>query len=127
MLWQAEDLDADSVVAIDNEDAVSSLQSLDAVADTVDGVIASTLIARVKAGGIFASVLGPPQNSGKFPAIKVVPVFAQPDAEVLVQMAEAVVEGRLEIPIVERIPLKDAAKAHALMERGVGGKVLLVA
>jgi NADPH:quinone reductase-like Zn-dependent oxidoreductase len=126
-LEQAKHLGADSVVAIDNEEAVSSLQSLDVVADTVNGTTAATMIGKVKAGGIFASVLGPPQNSGKFPAIKVVPVFAQPDAEVLVQMAEAVVEGRLEIPIVERIPLKDAAKAHALMERGVGGKVLLVA
>jgi NADPH:quinone reductase-like Zn-dependent oxidoreductase len=114
-LEQAGDLGADSVVAIDNDDAVSSLPSLDAVADTVNGATASTLIGKVKAGGIFASVLGPPQNSGKFPAIKVVPVFAQPDAQLLVQMAEAVVEGRLEIPIVEKIPLKDASKAHALI------------
>jgi NADPH:quinone reductase-like Zn-dependent oxidoreductase len=126
-LEQAADLDADSIVAIDEEDAVSSLRSLDAVADTVDGATASSLIAKVKDGGIFASVLGSPQNSGKFPAIKVVPVFAQPDAQVLVKMAEAVVGGRLEIPIVERITLKDASKAHALMERGVDGKVLLIA
>jgi NADPH:quinone reductase-like Zn-dependent oxidoreductase len=126
-LEPAGELGADSVVAIDDEEAVSRLPSLDAVADTVDGATASTLIARVKAGGIFASVLGPPQNSGKFPAIKVVPVFAQPDAQLLVQMAQAVVDSRLEIPIVERIPLKDASKAHALMESGVSGKILLVA
>jgi NADPH:quinone reductase-like Zn-dependent oxidoreductase len=126
-LEQAENLGADSVVAIDDEDAVSGLLSLDAVADTVDGATASSLIARVKAGGIFASVVGPPQNSGKFPAIKVVPVFAQADAQMLLQMADAVVEGRLEIPIAERMSLKDASKAHALMERGVDGKILLVA
>lgn len=126
-LEQAEELGADSVVAIDNEDAVSSLQAFDAVANTVDGATASNLLARVKAGGVFASVVGPPQNSGKFPAIKVVPVFAQPDAQLLLQMAEAVIKGELEIPIVERIPLKEASRAHALMERGVDGKVLLVA
>lgn len=126
-LEEAADLAADSVVAIDNEGAVASLQSLDAVADTVDGATATSLIARVKAGGIFASALGPPQNADKFPAVKVVPVFAQADAQVLLQMADAVVAGGLEIPIVERMPLKDAAKAHALMERGVNGKILLVA
>lgn len=126
-LEQAKHLGADSVVAIDNEEAVSSLQSLDAVADTVNGTTAATMIGKVKAGGIFASVLGPPQNTGKFPGIKVVPVFAQPDAQVLIRMAKAVVEGKLEIPIADRIPLKDAAKAHALVEHRVSGKVLLVA
>lgn len=125
-LGQAGDLGADSVMALDDEEAVSSLQSLDAVADTVDGATAATLIAKVKAGGIFASVVGPPQNSGKFPAIKVVPVFAQADAQLLVQMAEAVIAGKLKIPMAERMPLKDTSKAHALMERGVDGKILLV-
>ncbi|HXC34469.1 MAG TPA: NADP-dependent oxidoreductase [Candidatus Acidoferrales bacterium] len=124
---QARHLGADSVVAIDSADEISSLKPLDAVADTVDGATAEALIARVKDGGIFASVLGPPQNSGKFPGIKVVPVYAQPDAELLIRVAKAVIDGSLEIPIVERMPLKDAAKAHALVERGASGKVLLVA
>jgi NADPH:quinone reductase-like Zn-dependent oxidoreductase len=126
-LEQARNLGADSVVAIDSADEISSLKPLDAVADTVDGATAEALIARVKAGGIFASVLGPPQNSGKFPGIKVVPVYAQPDAELLIRVAKTVIEGSLKIPIVERLPLKDAAKAHALVERGASGKVLLVA
>lgn len=125
-LEQAKEICADRVVAIDSTEDVSRLEPLDAVADTVDGATAETLIAKVKAGGIFASVLGPPQNSPKFPQIKVVPVFVQPDAQVLIQMAKAAIEGKLEIPIAERIPLKDAAKAHALVERGVSGKVLLV-
>lgn len=125
-LKQAGDLGADSVVALDNADAISSLKPLDAVADTVDGATAETLIARVKAGGIFASVLGPPQNSGKFPGIKVVPVYVESDPQALIQMAKAVIKGSLEIPIVDRIPLKDAAKAHALVERRASGKVLLV-
>jgi NADPH:quinone reductase-like Zn-dependent oxidoreductase len=125
-LKQAGDLGADDVVAIDNADAISKLKPLDAVADTVDGAAAEALIARVKAGGIFASVLGPPQNSGKFPGVKVVPVFVVSDPQTLIQMAKAVIEGNLEIPIVERIPLKDAAKAHTLVERGASGKVLLV-
>lgn len=125
-LEQAKNIGADQAVAIDSAGDVSGLAPLDAVADTVDGPTAEALIAKVKNGGIFASVLGPPQNGAKFPAIKIVPVFVQPDSQVLIQMARAVVEGTLKIPLVERIPLRDAAKAHALVERGVGGKVLLV-
>jgi NADPH:quinone reductase-like Zn-dependent oxidoreductase len=126
-LEQAGHLGAKSIVSLDNADAISNLQPLDAVADTVDGATAEALISRVKTGGIFASVLGPPQNSGKFPGVKVVSVFAQADAQVLIQMAQAVAGGKLEIPIAAKMPLKDAAKAHALIEKGTSGKVLLLA
>ena len=123
---QAAALGADSIVAIDDADAISNLPVLDAVADTVDGAIAEALIGKVKSGGVFASVLGPPKNSAKFPGIKVVPVFAHADAQALLQLAKAVIEGRLKIPIASKMPLKKAADAHALAEKGAGGKVLLL-
>lgn len=123
---QAAALGADSVVAIDSPEAVSSLQPLDAVADAVNGATAELLIAKVKPGGVFASVLGPPKNSALFPGVKVVPVFAHGDAQALIQMAKAVAEGNLEIPIASKLPLKQAADAHALIEKGASGKVLLI-
>jgi len=58
--------------------------------------------------------------------VKVVPVFARPDVKALLEMAEAVVAGRLAIPIAAKKPLKDAGEAHDLMTKGVNGKVLLV-
>jgi NADPH:quinone reductase-like Zn-dependent oxidoreductase len=125
-LDQAAGLGADSVVAIDDPDAISSLPPLDAVADAVNGATAESLIARVRPGGVFASVLGPPKNSAKFPGIKVVPVYAHSDAQALLQMVKAVIEGGLQIPIASKMPLKQAADAHALVEKGVGGKVLLI-
>ena len=73
----------------------------------------------------FASVLGPPQNSAQFPAVKIVPIFAQPDPEALLKMVRAVVEGGLTIPIAVKMSLKEAAKAHAMIAKGVNGKVLL--
>jgi NADPH:quinone reductase-like Zn-dependent oxidoreductase len=126
-LEQAEELNVDGVVAIDDQDAVSSLQTLDAVADTVNGKTSELLIGKVKAGGIFASVLGAPQNSADYASVKVVPVYAQSDAKALLEMAQAVVEGRLAIPIAAKKPLKDAGEAHALVAKGINGKVLLVA
>jgi NADPH:quinone reductase-like Zn-dependent oxidoreductase len=125
-LEEAAALDVQGVVALDDEDAVATLQPLDAVADTVDGATAQLLIGKVKAGGIFASVLGPPQNSAQYPSVKVVPVYAQPDVKALLQLAKAVIEGRLAIPIAAKKPLKNAGEAHALIEKGTNGKVLLV-
>jgi NADPH:quinone reductase-like Zn-dependent oxidoreductase len=113
-------------LVLDSRDAVASLQALDAVADTINGATAESVIAKVKAGGIFASVLGPPQNSAQFPSVKVVPVFAEPDTKALLEMAKAVAEGGLSIPIAAKMPLKDARDAHALVTKGVGGKVLLL-
>ena len=123
---QAGALDVDGVVAVDDNDAIASLHALDAVADTVNGTTAELLIGKVKAGGIFASVLGPPKNSADYSSVKVVPVFAQPDAKALLEMATAVVEGRLAIPIAAKKPLKDAGQAHDLVAKGISGKVLLV-
>ena len=41
-------------------------------------------------GGVFVTVLGPPQNAAKDPAVKVVPVFSKFDRKTLEFMAEAV-------------------------------------
>jgi NADPH:quinone reductase-like Zn-dependent oxidoreductase len=100
---------------------------LDVVADTVNGKTAEKLIAKVKPGGVFASVLGVPRNAEKYTSVKVVPVVATPDAKTLQFMAEAVRDGKLVIPISQKLPLSDAAEAQAAAEKGGTGKVLLVA
>jgi NADPH:quinone reductase-like Zn-dependent oxidoreductase len=123
---EARDLGADQVVAIDDDQAIANLPQLDAVADTVNGEVAQKLIAKVKPGGVFASVLGPPQNAAHYPGAKVVPVFVTPDAKKLLHMLTAVQAGSLKIPIAQKLRLQDAAKGHAAVANGVAGKVLLV-
>ena len=61
---EAKTIGADQVIATDNDNAFSNLPPLDAVADTVDGSTAEKLLANVKPGGVFASVLGP-EECGK--------------------------------------------------------------
>lgn len=117
---------ADKVIATDDDGAMESLPMLDIVADTVDGETAEKLIAKVKPGGVFASVLGAPRNADKYPKVKVVPVYATPDAKTLQFMAEAVRDGKLAIPISRRLPLSDASEAQAVAEKGGSGKILLV-
>lgn len=123
----AKDIGADEVVATDDDYGIANLPPLDAVADTVNGKTAEKLIAKVKQGGVFASVLGAPQNAEKFPSVKVIPVYATPDAKTLQFMAEAVRDGKLVIPISRKLPLSNAGEAQTAAEKGGIGKVLLVA
>jgi NADPH:quinone reductase-like Zn-dependent oxidoreductase len=118
---------ADQAVATDDDTAIANLPPLDAVADTVDGRTAEKLIAKVKPGGVFATVLRAPQNAAKYPDVKVAPVFSKFDRKTLEFMAEAVRDGKLVIPIGLKLPLSEAAKAHAAAEKGGVGKILLVA
>jgi NADPH:quinone reductase-like Zn-dependent oxidoreductase len=121
----AKTVGTDPVVATDDDNAVASLPALDAVADTVGGKIAEKLIAKVKPGGVYASVVEPPQNAAKYPSVKLVQVFSKFDRKTLEFMAEAVRDGKLVIPISQTLPLSRAAEAHAAAEKG-GGKILLV-
>lgn len=124
---EAEKIGADFVVALDDEQALRNLKPLDAVADAVNGKTAELLIGKVKPGGIFASVLGSPENSTAYPNVAVKVMQVTPDAKTLVHMAEAVRNGKLSIPLGERLPLSSANKAHADAEQGRGGKILLLA
>jgi NADPH:quinone reductase-like Zn-dependent oxidoreductase len=116
---------ADQVAATDDDTAIANLPSVDAVADTVDGRTAEKLIAKVKPGGVFATVLEAPQDAAKYPSVKVAHVFSHFDRKTLESMAEAVRDGKLVIPISLKLPLSEAAKAHALAEKGGIGKILL--
>ena len=124
---EAKTVGADQVVATDDDNAIANLPALDAVADAVGGRTAEKLIAKVKPGGVFAAVNGAPQNAAEYPSVKVVSVFSKFDRETLEFMAEAVRDGKLVIPICERLPLSEAAKAQADAEKGGIGKILLVA
>jgi NADPH:quinone reductase-like Zn-dependent oxidoreductase len=124
---EAKTIGADQLVATDDDNAIANLPPLDAVADTVGGRTAEKLIAKVKPGGVYASVVGAPLNAAKYPSVKVVPVFSKFDRKTLEFMAEAVRDGKLVIPISQKLPLSQAAEAQAAAEKGGIGKILLVA
>ncbi len=124
---EAAALGADQVLALDDSAAMEKLGFVDAVADTVGGETAQKLLGKVKQGGVFASVLGPPANAAMHPTVTIAPVKTQPDAVTLRTMAEDVVAGRLVIPISEMMPLEDAGDAQASAEKGGIGKILLLA
>ena len=126
-LKEAAALGADQVLAIDDDNALDKLGFLDAVADTVNHETAEKLIAKVKQGGVFATVLAPPPNAKLHPTVRVEYVRAVPDPAALRTLAEDVLAGRLKIPIDRMLPLEQAAEAHAAAEKGGIGKILLLA
>jgi NADPH:quinone reductase-like Zn-dependent oxidoreductase len=124
---KAAELGADQVLALDDAGAMGKLGLMEAVADTVGGETAEMLLGKVKPGGVFASVLGPPGNAKMHPTVKIEAVRVVPDARMLRTLAEDVVAGKLKIPIDRMVPLADAGEAQAAAEKGGIGKVLLLA
>jgi len=123
---EANALGVDQVVGIDNSREIAELPELDAIADTVDHDVIGKLIPKLKSGGVLGSVLEKPKEAaGK--DLRVEAFMATPDASLLRQMADAVRDGKLVIPIVRRMRLNEAGEAQTLAEKGsVGGKILLI-
>jgi NADPH:quinone reductase-like Zn-dependent oxidoreductase len=123
----AEELGADAVVALDNRHEMESLGLVDVVADTIGGGVGDALLAKVKPGGTYATVVGPPSNAAQHPDVKVDAFGSHPDGASMRSLAEDIVKGKFRIPVDREVPLAEAAKAHAEAEKGGVGKVLLLA
>jgi NADPH:quinone reductase-like Zn-dependent oxidoreductase len=126
-LPEARALGVSDTVAIDDDTAMAQLALVDGVADTVGGETAAKLFAKVKNGGNFgyASVF-PDGVSATNPSVKITRVFARADASKVREFADDIRDGKFVLPISQRLPLQDAAKAHALAQKGGSGKLILV-
>jgi NADPH:quinone reductase-like Zn-dependent oxidoreductase len=113
------------VVALDDDSAIARLPPLDSVADTVGGQTLQKLLGKVKTGGVIGSVLGEPPGA-KERGLVVRAHGVHPDGRKLAQLAQAVTDGKLVIPIAKKLPLAEIREAQTLGERGPGGKVVLL-
>jgi NADPH:quinone reductase-like Zn-dependent oxidoreductase len=121
---EAANLNANEIVAVDNEQQVAGLKELDAVADTIGRDVIDRLIPRIKKNGILATVVGKPMSAhGR--SLQVNEVWSQPDAKRLQQLAVEIARGDLTIPIARRLKLAEIRQAHELAEKGAAGKVVL--
>jgi NADPH:quinone reductase-like Zn-dependent oxidoreductase len=119
-------LGAFAAIDLSDDKSIASLGIVDAVADTLNGEIATKLIAKVKPGGIFASVVAPPSNAALHPTIQVNPIMATPDPKTFIHYAEAIRDNKLKIPVDRIMPLADAGEAQATAEKGgSAGKIIL--
>jgi NADPH:quinone reductase-like Zn-dependent oxidoreductase len=126
-LDEARALGVSDVLAIDDEEAIEKFQSVDAIADTVGGDVAAKLLAKVKQGGSFGyTAMLPEGTAAKYPAIKIKRVLAQADPSKVREFADDLRDGKFVLPIGRRMPLRDAADAQVLGEKGGVGKILLM-
>lgn len=123
---EAKALGVADVVAVDDDADLQRLAPYDVVADTVGHDVAAKLVALVRPGGVFASVLGDPANAKEHSDVRFASMMAHADPVMLARMAQEVQQGEFEIPIGRRFPLKDAALAQETAEKGGIGKVLLI-
>jgi len=127
-LEEARSLGVSSVVAIDDDDAVAKLGTVDAIADTVGGQVGAKLLPKVKQGGSFGYTSVLPENAATLnPTVKITRVFAQSDPSKVREFADDVRDGKFILPIGRKLPLRDAAEAQVLVEKGGVGKVILLA
>jgi NADPH:quinone reductase-like Zn-dependent oxidoreductase len=124
----ARSLDVSDVLAIDDDEAIEKFRLVDAMADTVGGEVAAKLIAKVKQGGSFGyTAVLPETAAAQNPTVKITRVSARPDPSKVREFADDVRDGKFVLPIGRRLPLREAAEAHVLGEKGSIGKILLLA
>ena len=127
-LDDARSLGVSDALAIDDDQAIENFRLVDAIADTVGGEVAAKLIARVKQGGSFGyTAMLPERAAAKNPTVKITRVGARPDASKVREFADDMRDGKFVLPIGRRMPLRDAAEAHVLGQKGGIGKILLLA
>jgi NADPH:quinone reductase-like Zn-dependent oxidoreductase len=114
-------------LAVDDPAAIARFAKVDAIADTVGGDTGAAFLAKVKDGGSFAYASFLPEGIAEtYPAVTVTRVFARPDASKIREFADDIRDGKFVLPVSRRMPLREAAEANALLERGGGGKIVLV-
>ena len=124
----ARSLGVADVLAIDDDKAIEKFRLVDAVADTVGGDVAAKLIAKVSQSGSFGYATFLPESAAaQNPTVKIARVRAQPDPSKVREFADDVRDGKFVLPIGRRMPLRDAAEAQVLGEKGGIGKILLLA
>jgi NADPH:quinone reductase-like Zn-dependent oxidoreductase len=122
---EAKSLGAVEAIDIDDDSAIARLGTVDGVADAVGGRIASLLLGKVKPGGNYGSLVGPPQDAALHPTVKIKAMTAQPNPATYIHYAEAIRDNKLKLPIDRVMPLQDAAEAHTVGEKGGVGKIVL--
>jgi NADPH:quinone reductase-like Zn-dependent oxidoreductase len=125
-LGQAASIGADETIALDDPAAFASIPQVDIVASTLRGQAASQLLAKVKDGGTFASVMGETEGAKTYPQIRVVSFRSKQDRAGIALIAGAVTAGKLTISIGRSETLENAGAAQAAFTQGGIGKVLLV-
>jgi NADPH:quinone reductase-like Zn-dependent oxidoreductase len=122
---EAATLGADQVVALDDAEDLAGVRNVDAVADAVGGKTAEALVACVRKGGTYATVLGSPPPGADDHNVHVQLVFAKPDGKRLEELARDVQSGALVIPVHRVFRFSEIKEATEMAEKGGVGRIVI--
>lgn len=122
-----ESLGADEVIDYQTQKFEEIVHDLDVVFDTIGGEVQESSWYALKPGGILVSIISPPSDEkAKALGVRGAFVFIEPNASILMQLANLVDTGKLRPVIGAEFALQDIAKAHALSQTGRAvGKIVL--
>ena len=115
---------ADDVLVLDDGSVVRQ-GWYDCIADTVGGTTAAALLRGLKSGGALSTVATDPVQNTDGLDVTIRFFGNHADAPKLTRIATAVASESLLIPAPQIMKLREAHKAHALLERGGAGKIVL--
>jgi NADPH:quinone reductase-like Zn-dependent oxidoreductase len=124
-------LGVDKVIDLASKDAVEQLRrfapnGIDAVLALAGGDPLQKLLPLVRPGGRVAYPNGVEPELKNLGKVKLLPYDAKASPKEFERLNDAVGEAKLEVPIGAIVQLKDAAKAHARLERGhILGRIVL--
>jgi NADPH:quinone reductase-like Zn-dependent oxidoreductase len=123
---QAYALYPEEVVALDDPEELRRDGPFDAVADTIGGAVAASLVPHIRPGGALATVLPPPPPAPENSGITTRPFWVKPNRAILDRIGAAAAAGEFIQPIVHKFALSEAPQAHSMGQKGVPGKLLLL-
>lgn len=120
-------LGADEVIDYKNQRFEEIVKDMDVVFDTIGGEVQQNSWSVLKPDGILVSIVSPPSAELAVKhKVRSAFVFIEPDAGILMQIADLVDNGIVRPIVGAEFALADIAKAHALSETGHSvGKIVL--
>lgn len=102
-------------------------EGFDVIFDTIGGKTQKESIPLIKEGGVLVSIVEPPSPEiEKKYKIRAGFVFVHPDGHELGQIAKLIEKGKIQLPEIKEMDLKDCAKAQDLSREGhTRGKIVL--
>lgn len=120
-------LGADQFIDYTSEDVAAAATGVDVAFDTVGGDAGSALLATVRDGGVFVSIVGAGSDEeAAARGVRLERFSAKPDAAQLKEIGLLVAGGDVSVKIAEVLPFSQIARAHELSEGGhTRGKIIV--
>jgi NADPH:quinone reductase-like Zn-dependent oxidoreductase len=122
-------LGVDEVIDYHTVDFTTAVADLDLVIDCIGGSNSERSLSVIRPGGLLLSLVGRGnatlQRQASDAGVRFTGISVEPDHVGLERLAELIDQGAVRPHVGQAIPMEDAPKAHALLDTGVPGKIVL--